>query len=63
MPHIQVTMLSGRSEEQKRKTAQRLTEVVVEEMGTQPDAVTIAFVEVPPTNFAKAGVLNSDKKK
>ena len=63
MPHIQVTMLNGRTEDQKRKVAQRLTEVVVEEMGTQPDAVTIAFVEVPPTNFAKAGVLNSDKKK
>ena len=63
MPHIQVTMLNGRTEEQKRKVAQRFTEVVVEEMGTQPDAVTIAFVEVPTTNYAKAGVLNSDKKK
>jgi 4-oxalocrotonate tautomerase family enzyme len=33
MPHIQVTMLNGRTEDQKRKVAQRLTEVVVEEMG------------------------------
>ena len=63
MPHIQITMLTGRTDDQKRKVAERITETMVQELGTAPDAVTISFVEVPPTNYAKAGVLNSDKKK
>jgi len=63
MPHIQITLLTGRTPDQKRKVAERITEAIVQEMGTQPDAVTISFVEVPATDFAKAGVLNSDKKK
>lgn len=56
-------MLTGRTTDQKRKVAERITETIVQEMGTQPDNVTIAFVEVATTDFAKAGVLNSDKKK
>lgn len=30
MPMIQITMLSGRTAEQKRKIAQRITDVMVE---------------------------------
>jgi len=63
MPHIQITMLEGRSPEQKRKVAERLTQVVVEEMGTKREAVTMAFVEVSPANYAAAGVLALDRQK
>lgn len=63
MPHIQITLLTGRTTDQKRKVAERITETIVQELGTAADAVTISFVEVPPTDYAKAGVLNSDKKK
>ncbi len=63
MPHIQITMLEGRSPEQKRKVAERLTQVVVEEIGTTREAVTLAFVEVSPANYAQAGVLVLDRKK
>ncbi len=63
MPHIQITILEGRSPEQKRKVAERVTQVVVEEMGTKREAVTMAFVEVPPTNYAAAGVLALDRQK
>ena len=63
MPHIQITMLEGRSPEQKRKVAERVTQAVVEEIGTAREAVTIAFVEVSPANYAQAGVLVLDRKK
>ena len=63
MPHIQITMLEGRTPEQKRKVVERLTEVMVEEIGTKKESVTVAFVEVPPANFAAAGVLALDKQK
>jgi 4-oxalocrotonate tautomerase len=63
MPHIQITMLEGRSPEQKRKVAERITQTMVEEIGTTREAVTVAFVEVSPANYASAGVLVLDRKK
>lgn len=62
MPMIQVTMLEGRSVEQKRKLAQRLTDAMVEEAGAKREAITIAFVEVPRESYATGGVLMADKK-
>ena len=38
MPMIQVTMLEGRSVEQKRRLAQRLTDAMVEEAGRAEEA-------------------------
>jgi 4-oxalocrotonate tautomerase len=63
MPHIQVTLLEGRSPEQKRKIAERITQTMVEEAGTAREGVVITFVEVSPADYASAGVLVLDKKK
>ncbi len=62
MPHIQVTMLQGRSTEQKRKLAKRLTDAMVEEAGATRDAVTVAIVEVEKEVFARGGTLIADRK-
>lgn len=62
MPMIQITMLSGRTTEQKRKIAQRITDVMVEETGTGRDGVAVAFHEVEKDSYARGGVLISDKK-
>ncbi len=62
MPMIQVTMLEGRSVEQKRKLAQRLTDVMVEEAGAKREAIAVAFVEVSRESYATGGVLMADKK-
>ena len=62
MPMIQVTMLEGRSVEQKRKLAQRLTDAMVEEAGAKREAVTVAIVEVSRESYATGGVLIADKK-
>jgi 4-oxalocrotonate tautomerase len=59
---IQITMLSGRTAEQKRKIAQRITDVMVEEAGAPRDGVDIAFYEVSRENYARSGVLMSDTK-
>ena len=61
MPHIQITLLEGRTPDQKRRIAERVTETMVEEAGTQHEGVSISFIEVPPTDFARAGVLAVDK--
>jgi 4-oxalocrotonate tautomerase len=60
---IHVTMLEGRSADQKRKLAQRLTDAMVEEAGAKREAITIAFVEVSRESYATGGVLMADKGK
>jgi len=61
MPMIQITMLAGRTTEQKRKIAERMTAVMTEEAGVKPEAVVVAFYEVPKESYARAGVLLSDR--
>jgi 4-oxalocrotonate tautomerase len=58
---IQVTMLSGRTVEQKRKIAQRITDVLVEEAGTRREGIMVAFHEVSQENYASGGLLMVDK--
>jgi 4-oxalocrotonate tautomerase len=55
-------MLQGRTADQKRKLAQRLTDVMVEEAGARREAVVVTFVEVPKESYASGGVLMADKK-
>jgi len=62
MPHIQITMLQGRTLEQKRKLAKRVTDVIVEECIIKPEVVSVAIVEVSKEDFAIAGTLVVDKK-
>jgi 4-oxalocrotonate tautomerase len=54
-------MLSGRTVEQKRKLALRLTDVMVEEAGARKEAVVVTFVEVSKESYASGGVLVADK--
>ncbi|MGA9897400.1 MAG: 2-hydroxymuconate tautomerase [Terriglobales bacterium] len=63
MPLVQVTMLSGRTVDQKRKLAQRLTDVMVEEAGAKREAVVVTFHEVSKEGYASGGVLVADKAK
>jgi 4-oxalocrotonate tautomerase len=61
MPHVQITMLQGRTTEQKRRAAKRVTEVLSEELQVKPEKLTITFVEVPRENWASNGTLVSDR--
>jgi 4-oxalocrotonate tautomerase len=63
MPLVQITMLSGRTIEQKRKLAQRITDVMVEEARAQREAVVVTFNEVAKESYASGGVLVADKGK
>jgi 4-oxalocrotonate tautomerase len=61
MPLVQITMLTGRTTDQKRKLAQRITDAMVEEAGAKREAVVVAFNEVARESYATAGVLMADK--
>lgn len=62
MPLVQITMLSGRTVDQKRKVAQRITDVMVEEAGAPREGIVVTFQEVSKENYASGGVLVVDKK-
>lgn len=59
MPVIRISMLAGRSEEQKSKLAAAVTEAMVEIAGSSADHVNIIFDEQPRENWAIAGKLLS----
>jgi 4-oxalocrotonate tautomerase len=63
MPLVQITMLTGRTTEQKRKLAQRITDALVEEAGAPREAIVVTFHEVPKESYASGGLLVSDKGK
>jgi len=62
MPIIQITLLEGRSAEQKRKIAARVTDVLVEEAKTAREGVVVTFIEVKREEYARGGVLMADQK-
>ena len=61
MPHVQITMLEGRTHEQKRRAVKRITEVMQEELQVKPEGLSIVFVEVPRENYARNGTLIADR--
>lgn len=62
MPHIQVTLVKGRTTEQKRRIARRLTEVLSEEAKVDPRYISLSLVEVESDAFAEAGELVLDRR-
>ncbi len=61
MPLVQITMLQGRTADQKRKIAKRITDVLVEEAGAKREGITIH--EVSSESYATGGELMVDKIK
>jgi 4-oxalocrotonate tautomerase family enzyme len=59
---VQITMLEGRTAEQKRKLAERIADAL-EEAGARREGIAIAFHEVSKESYALGGVLIVDRKK
>ena len=63
MPHVAITWVEGRSPEQKRKIAERVTAVLIEDGKAKRENIHVCFHDVPATNYAEAGVLVADQKR
>lgn len=55
MPFIQVTMLEGRTIEQKHDLMRRLTAAAAEAIGGDPQRIRVAIYEVTPDEWAIGG--------
>ena len=63
MPHVQITWVEGRTAEQKRKIAERVTAVLIEDGKAKRENIHVAFHDMPATNYAEGGVLVVDQKR
>lgn len=61
MPTVQIEIIEGRTVEQKRELAKKVTAAVVESINVPADAVKIIIREMKKENFAEGGVLRCDK--
>lgn len=61
MPVVTVEMFEGRTVEQKRALCRALTDAMVEHAAARPDALHVILHEIPQQNWARAGVLASDR--
>jgi 4-oxalocrotonate tautomerase len=63
MPHVQITWVNGRTPEQKRRIAQRVTQIIEEEGRAKRENIAVAFLDVPASDYAEAGVVVADQKR
>jgi 4-oxalocrotonate tautomerase len=63
MPHVQITWVEGRTPEMKRKIAEGITAVLIEDGRAKRENIHVSFHDVPATNYAEAGVLVADQKR
>lgn len=61
MPIIQFNLLEGRSVEQKRELAKRVTQAVVEVLGCKPEVVRILVHQVTADDFSVGGVTAAER--
>jgi len=61
MPIIRVEMWPGRTQDQKRRMAKAITDVVVEIGKAPPEDTFVIFEDVPRRHWAQAGKLASDE--
>ena len=55
MPMLQVSILEGRTPEQKEELIKRLTATVTETLSVKPESVRVLIQEMPKTNWGIAG--------
>jgi 4-oxalocrotonate tautomerase len=61
MPYVNIYLLEGRTVEQKREMAEKITDVISEVGKVPKELVHILIMDLPKTNIAKGGILQSDK--
>ena len=61
MPVVTVELWEGRTLDQKRRLVQAITDAMIAHAGARPDALHVILHEIPPENWALAGVLGVDR--
>ena len=62
MPLVTVTLLEGRTLEQKKAMLTAITQAIHDSIGAPIDAIRIGINEVPRDHFMAGGVLASERE-
>jgi len=60
MPIVTIELIEGRTVEQKREMAKRITETIVDVTKIPQDAVEVIFHDMKKEDYSKAGILAID---
>ncbi len=63
MPFVEIHLLEGRTDEQKKALLAAVTTAVHESIGAPLETIRVWVQEFSPKEFMAAGVLAADKKK
>jgi 4-oxalocrotonate tautomerase len=63
MPLIEIHLLEGRTDEQKKGLLQAVTRAVQDSLGAPLETIRVWVQEMSPKEFMSAGVLAADRKK
>lgn len=63
MPLIEIHLIEGRSDEQKKVLLTAITQAVHDSIGAPLESIRVWIQEMPPKEFMAAGVLAADRKK
>ncbi len=63
MPLIEIHLLEGRTDDQKKALLSAVTRAVHESIGAPLETIRVWIEEFPPTEYMAAGILAADKKK
>lgn len=61
MPYVTVKMIEGRTEEQKKLLAEKVTQAVHEAVGAPKENIVVFIEDMKKENYAVAGQLFSQK--
>jgi len=62
VPVVTIELFEGRTAEQKSRLSRAITDDMIQILEVQEESVIIVFHDLPRTNFAKSGVLASERK-
>ena len=60
MPLAQISMLEGRTEDQKRAVIEKVTQALIDAIGVPAESVRVVIQDVPKTNWGIGGVSAKD---
>jgi 4-oxalocrotonate tautomerase len=63
MPLIEIHLLEGRTDEQKKGLLEAVTRAVQDSLGAPLETIRVWVQEMSPKEFMSAGVLAADRKK
>ena len=55
MPLAQIHILEGRTEDQKRALIEKVTQAIVDALGSKPEQIRVVITDVPRTNWGIGG--------